>query len=477
MANLTFKRAFAFAASLLTAQTAYALPLIDIERTLDIPSRTADAVEQKVLNDIEKRIEDNIQDSVQTLTTNQPPLAIDTQTKALSNADISIAVNSPIAALPARLAINNRAGTRHFYDISLKNTQRIIEHEWVIIHDSPSTLSTSSIIANGQIKIIENTSLPALGTQYTRVRVAAPHDTANAVRRLLQLAENTIVQRNFIFSRSAQTAGAATNTPSANNTLKTCKNPLAVGLLDSAINTAHPAFKSTHIVQKSFVEQGLIEPQQHGTAVASILVSQHKQNQQARPLYSASVFYQQTTNQDKATLEHQGATTTSLAQGINWLLQQPIHILNISLTGPANPLLAFALNKVTANNILVVAAVGNNGPTSPPLYPAAYSNVIAVTATDQRHKIYRWAVQGDHIDIAALGINVSVANSQGGYRYDSGTSFAAPVVTDFLSCLLSEKNTTTNTQALFEKFSLDLGLAGKDRIFGWGALRYNPASH
>ena len=78
--------------------------------------------------------------------------------------------------------------------------------------------------------------------------------------------------------------------------------------------------------------------------------------------------------------------------------------------------------------MIVVAAVGNDGPSARPLYPAAFEPVVAVTAVDRRKNIYRWANQGPQVDFAAWGVSTPVALAKGGYGEESGTSFAAPIV-------------------------------------------------
>ena len=51
-----------------------------------------------------------------------------------------------------------------------------------------------------------------------------------------------------------------------------------------------------------------------------------------------------------------------------------------------------------------MAAAGNAGPKSPPLYPAADKNVIAVTATNAENQLLPQANRGRHIAVAAPGV-------------------------------------------------------------------------
>ena len=108
-------------------------------------------------------------------------------------------------------------------------------------------------------------------------------------------------------------------------------------------------------------------------------------------------------------------------------------MVNISLAGPPNALLEEAVRRAVARGVLVVAAVGNDGPAAPPRYPAAYPDVIGVTAVDGGGVIYRRAARGSHVDLAAPGVNVVAASAPNSYQPATGTSFAAPAVAAMLA--------------------------------------------
>jgi subtilisin family serine protease len=67
------------------------------------------------------------------------------------------------------------------------------------------------------------------------------------------------------------------------------------------------------------------------------------------------------------------------------------------------------------------------------MYPAAYSCVVGVTAINKNHRIYRRAIRGEHVDVAALGVNVFAASRENQFKRVSGTSFAAPFVAAFIA--------------------------------------------
>ena len=87
----------------------------------------------------------------------------------------------------------------------------------------------------------------------------------------------------------------------------------------------------------------------------------------------------------------------------------------------------------------MVAAAGNAGAKSPPLYPAANPNVIAVSGTDAQEKLFAASNRGNHIAIAAPGADIFLPAPDGKYQITSGTSFSAAYVSG-IAALLLERN-------------------------------------
>lgn len=233
-----------------------------------------------------------------------------------------------------------------------------------------------------------------------------------------------------------------------------------IGIIDTAVDTQHKAFANCEIIQESFIRGK--QPLEHGTAVASILCGQSESYQglfKRAKIYSASVFF----NHPK-----KGETTSTLAiiQAIDWLVRNKVPVINLSLCGPANTLLEIAVKKAIQRGATIVAAVGNNGPTSPPVYPAAYENVIGVTGISPKtNKVYRLAGRGKHVDVAAPGMDIAHAQDGGGYTSSSGTSFATPFVSALLATHPKEK------EKILEEQVIDLGEPGKDQVYGSGLIQ------
>jgi len=105
------------------------------------------------------------------------------------------------------------------------------------------------------------------------------------------------------------------------------------------------------------------------------------------------------------------------------------------------------------------------------LYPAAYKNVIGVTAVDDKNRLYRWANRGDYVDFAARGVSVKTARLSGDFGFESGTSMAAPVITAYAACAKYQaEQASTNYLDLLNTQALDLGDKGYDTLFGNGRI-------
>ena len=117
-----------------------------------------------------------------------------------------------------------------------------------------------------------------------------------------------------------------------------------------------------------------------------------------------------------------------------------------------------------------MAAAGNAGPQSPPLYPAADPNVIAVTATDADDRLLKVANRGRHIALAAPGVDIVLPATGGGYQVSSGTSVAAAHVSGIAALLLELKPGLAPDAArkILQSTARDLGPKGRDDQFGAG---------
>ncbi|MAN50786.1 MULTISPECIES: S8 family serine peptidase [unclassified Marinimicrobium] len=372
----------------------------------------------------------------------------------------------PLDALPSRVPILDSRGATLFMDVEVEDGWRAVQHEWLLML-APGELA---LLEPLNVEILEQKRLPKLGLEMVRFRVPARLDSYAALQNTLpaDLAER--LDRNHIYNPQA----ANPSSESAERPRKPlCEQPVKVGMVDTAIATEHPGLINSRIVERNFLPdpEGTDEkgpPTGHGTAVAGLMLGIIDETPARLPgatLYNASVFYSR--NQYA-----QGATMMHLVSGLEWLIGQEVSVINMSLTGPDNRVLATVMERLTAGGIAVVAAAGNEGPAAPPLYPAAYSGVIASTAVDADGQVYRWANRGEHIDFAGPGVSVRTTRGTGEFGHESGTSMAAPTVTAHVACALAKQLASSgNVVQYLAGQAKDLGEAGRDPIFGHGLLQ------
>jgi subtilisin family serine protease len=245
-----------------------------------------------------------------------------------------------------------------------------------------------------------------------------------------------------------------------------------VGLIDSGVDADHAAFRGLAIHRHGCA--GALVPDGHGTAVASLLVGRDGAFHGAAPgaeLYAADVFCGAAT----------GGGVDSVAEAFAWLVGERVPVINVSLVGPANNLLRSVVAAVIARGHLVVAAVGNDGPAAPPLYPAAWPGVIGVTAVDARGRVLPEAERGSQVKFAAPGADMAAARSPQGYVLVRGTSFAAPLVAGLLALGLKAPDEAAARAALADlaAHADPRGVRGADPAYGYGLvaaeLRPQPA--
>jgi hypothetical protein len=236
-----------------------------------------------------------------------------------------------------------------------------------------------------------------------------------------------------------------------------------VGLIDGGVQRSHLVFNGVTVHEHGCT--GGSVPGAHGTAVASLLVGQSDVFHGAAPgaeLFAADVYCGLAT----------GGALDSVAEAFAWMSREKVPVINISLVGPANVLLEQIVRVVTARGHIVVAAVGNDGPGAPPLYPAAYPEVVAVTGVDGKDRVLVEACRGKHVDFSAPGANMSAAGLDVPFGIVRGTSFAAPIVAGLLArqLIAVDKARADAAIAALIAQATDLGARGVDKIYGNGLV-------
>jgi hypothetical protein len=334
---------------------------------------------------------------------------------------------------------------------------------------SPSDAELAAALTAG-FTIVRVRTLEGLDARIVVLGAPKGLDTQRALLRLRELVPTASLDFNHIYSDSGGAVGGGGGgepTPPSNvpveNPGPRAKLTGKLGLIDSGVDVAHAVFKDVPIHQYGCA--GSPVPGPHGTAVASLMIGRSAEFHGVAPgseLYAADVFCGSPT----------GGAADAVSDAFAWLAREKVAVINVSLVGPSNAILEAVVHLVVARGHLIVAAVGNDGPAAPPLYPASYPGVIGVTGVDTRHRVLVEACHGPQVRFAAPGADMSAAKSSQTFDLVRGTSYAAPIVASLLAASLREPDKEAAGRAVDElaRSALDLGTAGMDSTYGYGLV-------
>ena len=236
-----------------------------------------------------------------------------------------------------------------------------------------------------------------------------------------------------------QYANEQLNIPAAQK-LATGKN-VVVALIDSRVDVAN--MDIGHAVIETFSPAGNAtgEADDHGTAMAGAIAGQGALTGMApgAKLLSAESFVRDENG-------NMNGTSFNILRGVDWAFGRNAVIQNLSFAGPKDPLLSRLMAAATAKGTVFLAAAGNAGLKSQPLYPAADTSVIAITAIDQHDQVFTQANWGRYIVAAAPGVVIIVYRPGKTIGFSTGTSVATAQVTG-LAALAVERAGQLNLTA------------------------------
>ncbi len=207
---------------------------------------------------------------------------------------------------------------------------------------------------------------------------------------------------------------------------------VTIAVIDSEIDVRHPDLRRA--VKEHFDPSGRRSPPDlHGTGMAGAIGSRYRLLGVAP---DASIIAIKAFDNQSGGAE---ATSFQILQGLDHAIRRGAKVINMSFAGPYDPMIERKLQEAYDQGIVLVAAAGNAGPKSPPLYPAADPNVIAVTAVDAANKPFARANQGNYIQVAAPGVDVLVPAPNGDYQLTTGTSVAAAHVSGVVALMLEKR--------------------------------------
>ena len=173
-------------------------------------------------------------------------------------------------------------------------------------------------------------------------------------------------------------------------------------------------------------------------------------------------------------------TISSVVAGIEWAVEQGIAVMNMSLGSKAgSETLREACDRAYERGHLLVAAAGNAGEPSGEgedvIYPAAYSSVIAVAASDVLDRRADFSSTGPEVELIAPGVDVDSTWPGDEYHEAKGTSAAAPHVAGVAALVWAANPDLTNVQVrqVLRDTAEDLGLDANHQ--GYGLVRADSA--
>ena len=348
---------------------------------------------------------------------------------------------------------------------------RLTQGEVLIeLNGSPSPQAVDALAGRHRLQRVESQALELTGTTYYRWRIPDGRSMDTVLRALEADRAVTSAQPNYVYTLQqaavsegdpAQYALAKLRLPEAHTLAKGDKALVAV--IDSGIDATHPELNG--IVAGEFdASSSAAKAHPHGTGIAGIIAA-HGRLLGAAPaarILAVRAFSAVPTGAE--------GTTFAILKGLDWAIGQGARVINMSFAGPFDPALARVLAGVRARGAILIAAAGNTGPKTPPQFPAADPNVIAVTAIDAEDRLFAQASRGNHVALAAPGVDILAPAPGGTYQVVSGTSYAAAYVSGIAALILERR-----PKLLLDPFkrilfstARDLGPKGRDDQFGEG---------
>lgn len=380
---------------------------------------------------------------------------------------------------PPRRQANTQRAPRRATGVPPAGERRFVPDEVVVeVPDSVSAATVAAVERRHRLTRLDAQQVQLLGTTLYRFRIPNRSSVPAVVRALEGDRRIAFAQPNYLFALQQQAtegsaAAAAKGYDPAQYAVGKMRlveahavakgDDIRVAVIDSGVDPDQPELAGA-IAGRFDTLSTPFAPHMHGTAIAA-LIAGHGRLMGSAPdarILAARAF--------DPTGKSAEATTFNIIRAIDWSVTQRARIVNMSFAGPADPGIHRMLEAAHKKNIVLIAAAGNAGAKSPPLYPAADPNVIAVTATDANDQLFQGSNRGRHVAVAAPGVDVLIAVPNGGYEVSTGTSFSAAEVSGIAALMLQRKGDLTPDavrDALLAT-AKDLGKKGRDDEFGAG---------
>ena len=305
--------------------------------------------------------------------------------------------------------------------------------------------------------LLSRDAIEGLDLSYVRFGTPKGFSLAEAEKKLRALLPDAKIDPDHIYFQ-----GSASPMPPLAATLAAgTATSASLGIIDGGV-ADHPSVRGR--VEQIGFASGAPAASSHGTSVAALMIG-NGDIKGARPgsnLLAADVY-----GTAKA-----GGNASAIARALGWLAGRGVSVVTISLVGPHNALLKSAVAAAQRKGVIIVAAVGNDGPAAPPAFPASYAGVLAVTGVDSRNRALPEAGRAAHTDFAAPGADIISAVGAKKKSKVRGTSFAAPLVAARLSNFYPRQANAAVEASVRKLMSeaVDLGKKGDDPVYGHGLV-------
>ena len=331
-----------------------------------------------------------------------------------------------------------------------------------------------------RLQLVSSSNVALLEARAQVYRIGDQRPVETVIAALTSDPRVMLVQPNMIYQRQAGAGGAARAAQYALDMVGAeSAHQLATGrgikiaVIDSGVDQAHSDLKGA--VSEAYDATGTkdAKPDVHGTAIAGIIRARGLVSGIApdAKLLAVRAFFAV----PKRDLPE--STSFIVLKALDWSVQHGAQIVNLSFSGGRDPVIERAVAAVARRNVILVAAAGNGGPEAAPSYPAAYPDVIAVTALDSAQRLYTYANRGSYISFAAPGVDILVPGLKNGHMFMSGTSMSAAYVSGIMALILEKSPNIRPEDVLrvLAETSEDLGLKGPDDEFGAGRVHARAA--
>jgi filamentous hemagglutinin family protein len=413
----------------------------------------------------------------------------------LTNNLILVSLPPPVTVLPPPTPAPpppQLGGEPRLISVPPPGEVRFVMNEAVVMVDCDTPQPTiDGVVRDLQLTLIDQQCLAVSHMKLLRLHINNGRTVADVIRALARYRVVAVAQANFIYklmqdqvaqqqlaqdlAQDPNLAGRTQEGDAAQYALgklglidihrQIKGDNISIAVIDSQIDIHHPDLEGVFADQYNAV--GVEEkPHPHGTGMAGAIAA-HRRLMGIAP--DAKIYAIHAFSSGAATAD---STTYNILKGLDWAITKGVRVINMSFAGPRDPSMERSLKAAHDKGIVLIAAAGNAGPKSPPLFPGADPNVIAVTATDADDKIFAGANRGKYIAVAAPGVDILVPAPDNTYQLTTGTSVSSAEVAGIAALLLQRNPNLTpeDIRKILTTSAKHPGTKDRDDDFGSGLV-------